>query len=355
MKTRIAAITFVIALCTGGLFAANTASAAGEPLRLLGRTDVPNFEGDFDHFAADVKGNRLFLAGEEQGTLEVFDLKTGKHLSTVKGFEEPHAIHYMPQKNRLIVTDSGDSMTKVVDGKTYAIVGIIKLTPGADVLGYDPSAGRVWIVTGGKNASSKMRQTIVSQVDPATGKRLGDVKFDTDFTEGIAAEQRGNRLFINVAGKHEVAVVDKKTRKVMATWPVKEGENNAPIGLDEESKRLFVVTRKPFKLVVIDTDSGRSVASFEAPQRTNELLFDKANRRIYLAGDHYVAAFQQKDADHYEELPRVASDKGAKTAILVPELNRLYVAVAGKAPTKAGVLRYEVGPASKRPHQGNQP
>src|SRR5438477_78739 len=240
---KIAPLLCAVALCAAGIV-----HAAGQPLRLLGRTDVPGFEGDFDHFAADVKGNRLFLAGEEKGTLEVFDLATGKHLKSVTGFGEPHAIHFMPETNRLIVTDSGDGMTKVVDGKTYAIVGTIKLTPGADVLSYDASTGRAWVVTGGKNASKKMTQTVVSEIDPATGKRLGDVRFDTDFTEGIAAEQKGNRIFINVAGKHAVAVVDKKTRKVVATWPIKEGQNNSPIGLDEDNKRLFIVTRKPFKL-----------------------------------------------------------------------------------------------------------
>ena len=336
-----AALLLAATLCTG------PAAAADETLRLLGRTDVPGFEGDFDHFAADVKGNRLFLAGEEKGTLEVFDLKTAKHLKTVKGFEEPHAIHFMPDTNRLIVTNSGDGLSKVMDGRTYEIVGTIKLTPGADVLGYDPSTQRAWIVTGGKNASKKMKETIVSEIDPATGKHLGDVKFPTDFTEGIAAEQKGNRIFINVAGMHYVAVVHKKTRKVIATWPIKEGQNNAPIGLDEDNKRLFVVTRKPFKLVVLDTDTGKSVASFDAPNRTNELQFDKANRRIYLTGDDYIAVFQQKGADRYEELARVKSDTGAKTALLVPELNRLYVAVAGKAPVKAAVLQYEVVPAPK--------
>ena len=322
--------------------------AADEPLRLLGRTYVPNFEGDFDHFGVDVKGNRLFLAGEDKGTLEVFDLKTGRHVKTVKGLDTPHAIHYLSGKDRIIVTDSGDGMSKVLDGKTYAVVDTLKLVPGADVMGYDPSTRRMWVVTGGKNASAKLKDTTVSVVDPETGKVVGDLKFDTDFTEGIVAEQNGNRVFINVAGKHHVAVVDKKTHKVIATWPVKEGENNAPIALDETGKRLFVVTRKPFRLVVIDTDTGKSVASFDAPQRTNELMFDKDNKRLYLAGDDHVAVFQQDDANRYREIARVASDKGAKTAILVPELNRLYVAVAGKGATKASVLQYEVVAATAR-------
>jgi DNA-binding beta-propeller fold protein YncE len=341
MHFRLAAIVSITFLAVGAMFA-DQAAAAAEPLRLLGRTEIKGYEGDFDHLAADVKGNRLFVAGEDQGTIEVFDLKTGAHLKTVKGLEAPHAIQYFPDKNRLIVTDSGDSMTKVLDGKTYAVAQTIKLTPGADVMSYDPSAKRLWIVTGGKNASKKMPDTVVAEVDAATSKLLGEVKLDTDFTEGIVAEQKGNRLFINVAGKHEIAVLDKNTRKQIATWPIKEGQNNAPIALDEANKRLFVVTRKPFKLVVVDTDTGASMASLDAPQRTNELLFDRGHRRIYLTGDDYIGVVQQKDANSYEEIARVRSDKGAKTGLFVPELNRLYVAVAGKGATKAGLLRYEV-------------
>lgn len=342
-KTTVSRIASALALAC--LLAPAIGLAADPPLKLIGRTEVPGFEGDFDHFAADVKGNRLFLAGEDKGTLEVFELKSGKHLRTIGGLGEPHAILYLPEKSRLIVTNSGAGMTKVLDARTLHLVGSIKLTPGADTLGYDPSTRNAWIVTGGKNAQRKLPDTVVAVVDPATGREKGEVRFDTDFTEGIAIEQKGSRAFINVTGKDYVAVVDKNTRKVLTTWPVGEGRNNAPIGLDEEHKRLFIVTRKPFKFVVLDTDTGRSIASFEAPQRTNELVVDRANHRIYLAGDDYVSVIQQEGADRYEEIARVPSDTGAKTAILVPELHRLYVAVAGKGPVKAALLRYEVRPA----------
>src|SRR5437773_10509148 len=69
------------------------AHAAGETLHLLGRTALPGYQGDFDHLAADVKGERLFLAGEDGGTLEVFDLRSGTHLRSVGGLQTPHAIH----------------------------------------------------------------------------------------------------------------------------------------------------------------------------------------------------------------------------------------------------------------------
>lgn len=313
------------------------------PLKLLGRTDLPDYTGDFDHFAADVDGNRLFLAGEDGGTLEVFALDSGEHLKTVGGFETPHAIVLLPEQHRLVVSDSGDSMTKLLDAGSYDAVGKIDLLPGADVLRHDPSTNRLWAVTGGKNAAKKLPDITVSEIDAATFKPLGDIKFDTDFVEGIAFEQNGNRAFINVAGKSEVAVVDKTTRTVTATWPVKEGQNNAPIALDEPGHRLFVVTRKPFKLVVLNTDTGDSVASFDAPQRTNDITWDAANRRLYLTGDDNIAVFEQHDVDHYSQIALVPSAKGAKTSLLVPGNNTLYVAVSPGEEGKGGaVLRYQV-------------
>lgn len=343
MKTILRTLVAALAIALPALSLADTA-----PLLLLGRTDLPAYDGDFDHFGVDVKGNRLFLAGEDGGTLEVFDLRSGAHLKTVKDMQTPHAIHFDAKVDRIFVSNSGAGLSKVLDGKSYAQVGTIKLTQGADVMGYDASANRLWFVVGGKNAEPKMAKTIVAQVDPATGKALSETTFDTDFTEGVVAEQSGSRLFVNVAGKSEIAVLDKKTGKLLATWPVNEGQNNSQIDLDEKNKRLFLITRKPFKFVVVNTENGQSVASFDAPGRTNGMMFDAANHRIYAAGDDYVAVFRQKDADHYEEIARVPSEKGAKTAYLVPEVGQLFVAVGGSKDAKAGLLRYEVVPGDTK-------
>ncbi len=358
MRLRISAIlsltTFAVAVLSATLPhtaraaapAANVATSPSAPLRLAGSTPLPDYKGDFDHLAADLAGGRLFLAGEDGATLEVFDLGSGKHLRSIKGFDQPHAILYLPDLNRLIVTDSGAGMTRIVDGAHYRIIGSIPLVVGADSMRYDPSRRHMYIVTGGKNAEPKMAQTIVSEVDPRTGRHLGDVTFDTDFTEAMAAEQHGHRLFVNVTGKSTLAVVDKVTRHVIANWPIHGAELNAPMAFDERHQRLFVGTRKPFKLLVLDATNGNTLASFDAPQRTNEVIFDEANRRIYMAGDDYLGVIQQKDPDHYEEIARVPTAKGAKTAILVPARKYLYIAVSpGESGTGGKLLRFDVLPS----------
>src|SRR5436853_6432253 len=90
------------------LWVMSAAASDSVPLKLVKSLDLPKYSGDFEHFAADISGNRLFLAAEDHGTLEVFDLNTTKWLKTIKGFEVPHSILYLPDSQKLFVTDGGD-------------------------------------------------------------------------------------------------------------------------------------------------------------------------------------------------------------------------------------------------------
>lgn len=345
---RPAILSFAVALALGSMGACVPALAANSAaLQAHGRVEMPQeYTGDFDHFAADVKGNRLFLAAEDHGTLEVFELSSGKHLKTISGFEAPHNILYLPDRERLVVLDSGAGLSKILDARTYKITDTLKLAPGADSMAYDPDSGMLYAVTGGKNGN--FRTTWVAKVNPRTGQHLADLRFETDKVEAMAIEKKGPHMYVNVTGKNQVAVIDKHSFQVIKTWPISGAEMPAPMALDEKNHRLFVVTRKPFTLQVLDTESGRTIASFDAPNRTNEIMFDRDSRRIYLAGDNFISVFQQQDADRYEELPHVTTAVGAKTAILVPELKRMYVALSpGEGKTGAAVLSYDVVPVAR--------
>jgi len=53
---------------------------------------------------------------------------------------------------------------------------------------------------------------------------------------------------------------------------------------------------------------------------------------------------EQRDADNYQVIATIPTKPGAKTARLVPELNRYYVGVPGNAQNAAQILAFEVVP-----------
>jgi hypothetical protein len=316
-------------------------AGSAAPLTYGGRTELPGYSGDFDHFAVDIAGNRLFLAAEDHGTLEVFDLKSGQHLKTVKGFETPHSVFPIPQSHRLLVTDGSESV-KLLDYQTLAPVGSIKLHPGADSIGFDGGSGHLYIVTGGKDV--KLKESWLEEIDPVAAQKISEVHFDADHVEALAVQQGGPHVYINVTDKNDLAVIDKVSHKIVARWPIKEAEQNALVQLDEATHRLFVVTRKPGKMLVLDADSGATLAQFAAPGRVDQEIFDPASHRVYApGGEGYIGVYTEQDANHFVELAHVPSAAGAKTAILVPELHRLYVAVSpGEGKTGAALIWFDV-------------
>jgi hypothetical protein len=295
------------------------------PVRVAGHTDLQGYAGDFDHFAVDVAGGHLFLAGEDGGVLDEFDLSTGALVKSLPGFEAPHSLIFLPDTHELVVV--ADHGSRVLDAATLAERRPLSLTAGADSLAYDAARHRAYVVTGGKDVH--MTTSALVEVDPYSGRTYGQTPLDGDHTEALAVEAGGARIFVNQTDKNLLDVVDKNTHAILARWPVTEAQQNAPIAYDEATHRLFVVTRAPGKLIVVNADTGATVQTFDAPGRIDQVLWDPAGRRIFACGgDGRLAVYEQDDADHYRPLPMVATPAAAKTGIYVPELHRLYLAAS---------------------------
>ena len=212
---------------------------------------------------------------------------------------------------------------------------------GADSTGFDTATGHLWVVTGGKDVP--LPDSTLVEIDPVTGKVFKSVHFDADHVEAMAI---GAKLWINVTDKNTIAVVDTKAGKIDKMWPFTAAEQNACAAYDPKTHRLFIVSRKPGKLVVINTDTGATVATFDAPAKTDQVTWDAANRRIYATGgEGYIGVVEQDSADKYHAAAKIPSLPGAKTAILDPVRHHLWVAASpGDSKAMAKVLRYDVSP-----------
>jgi DNA-binding beta-propeller fold protein YncE len=314
------------------------------PLKLVATTPLPNFTGDFDHFGLDLKGKRLFLAAEDHKTVEVFDLE-GKRIHSITGFGQPHAILYLPGVNKLIVTDGdGFGMVELVSGEDYKILDTIKLPPNVDGAIFNPVNKYYYVESGGNEPGGNTH--LINLIDTKTFKLAGSIELPGAHSEAMAISRDGKKLFVNLTGPKEVGVVDLDTRKLIARWPIPEAETPNSMGLDEPNHRLFIATRTPPKFFVFDTDTGKVVTTLPCASMNDDMWFDVPRKRIYITGTETTTVLEQRDKDHYAQIAEIPTGYRAKTSLLVPELNRLYVAVSGKGKpdAKLSVQVYDVQP-----------
>jgi DNA-binding beta-propeller fold protein YncE len=301
------------------------ASQEKAPLKLIETTPLPGFSGDFDHFAADLKGNRLFLAAEDHKTVEVFDLKTGKSMHSITGFGQPHAIVYLPESNKLIVTDGDDfGRVALVSGDNYQLMDTIKLPEGVDGAVFNPMNQYYYVESGGKTEHQ------LNIIDTKNFKHVGDITLPGNHSEAMKIDRAGKKMYVNLTGTSEVGVVDLQTNKLTTRWPIADAKVQNSMALDEPNNRLFIATRMPPKFLVLDTNTGKVMASLPCAPVNDDMWFDVARKRIYVTGSDTTTVIAQRDADHYEQVAEVPTGFRAKTSLYVPSLNRLYVAVSGK-------------------------
>jgi DNA-binding beta-propeller fold protein YncE len=325
-------------------FAIGVSAQEKAPLKLLHSTPLPELhDGDFDHLITDVAGNRLFVTAEENSKVLVFDLKTDKLTHTISDLKAPHSMLYRADLKKLFVVDSDLGEVKIYETDSYKPAGSIKVREGADASGYDSSTKLYYVVNGGKDA--KLPNAYITAIDVAAGKTEAEFKIDSNDVEGVVFEKSGPRMFVNVRGKNAVEVYDRKSRELKASWSIAEtGKNPTSIAFDEDAHRLFLGTRVPGKLIVLDSDSGKVVTSYPAAAMVDDMAYDGQSKRIYFAGTEFLDVFRQNDADHYDRIGHVATAFRAKTGVLVPELKRYYLAVPHHEKHTAELRVYEVLP-----------
>jgi DNA-binding beta-propeller fold protein YncE len=314
------------------------------PMKLVATTPLPGFTGDFDHFAVDLKGKRLFLTAEDHKTVEVFDLD-GKRIKSITGFGQPHAILFMTDVNKFIVTDGdGFGMVELVSGEDYKILNTIKLPPEVDGAQFNPVNNYYYVESGGGEKGAKDHK--INIIDSKAFKLVGDITLPGTHSEAMAITRDGKKMYVNLSTPKEVGVVDLETRQLTARWPITGAETPNSMALDEPHHRLLIATRTPPKMFVFNTDDGKIVTSVPISTFNDDMWFDVARKRIYLSGSDTTTVVEQKDADHYAVISEVPTGYRAKTSLYVPQLNRFYAAISGKGKPDAqlAIKVYDVQP-----------
>ena len=324
MRLILAAVTIVLV---------SIQAASGQaPFTAVGTIDLPGVEGRIDHLAVDMAAQRLYVAALGNNTVEVLDLKNNGHAKSVSGFREPQGIAVVPDAKLVAVANGQGEGLQFIDASDYHPTKAVRLGDDSDNVRYDPAAKRLFVGFGGG---------ALAAVSPADGKVLGEAKL-SGHPESFQLERSGSRVFVNVPTADQIAVVDRAAMKVIATWPLVGAKSNFPMALDEPNHRVFVGCRRPAKVLVYDTTTGKESGSFDIVGDTDDLFYDAARKRLYVTGgEGYLDAFQEQDANHFARIAHLATAAGARTSLFVPEQSRLYLAVPHRGNQKAEIRIYE--------------
>lgn len=306
---------------------------AAAPLTLERKIELPDVRGRIDHLTVDPKSRRLFVAALGNDTVEVIDLGAGRRAQTLRGLAEPQGVLVLPELDRLVVANGRDGSVRTFDATSLAPQKSFPVGEDADNLRRGTQAGLVWVGygAGGLRSIDLMSNTLGKDIP------LGA------HPESFQLEQHGARAFVNLPDAKKLAVVDLDRARFVTSWTTGDAAANFPMALDEAEKRLFVVCRTPPRLLVYNSESGTMVGEQPTVGDADDIFYDSTARRLYVSGgDGAVVVYRQQDADHYPELTRLPTAKGARTSLFSPELSQFYVAARRDGQAPAAIWVYSV-------------
>ncbi len=322
-----AAPFFALLMAALLVLAASRAALAADALSLEAKIPLGEVAGRIDHMAVDLGRKRLFVAELGNDSLGIVDLEAKKLERRIAGLADPQGVDYEPQTDTVYVANARDGSVRLFASAALAPAGRIDLGEDADDIHVDAAAKRVFI---GYGAGA------LAVIDAPTRRRVADIALKAH-PEGFQLAFAGDRVFVNVPDAHEIAVVDRAVGRQIAAWTVPGADANFPMAFDAVASRVVTVFRSPPRLIALDAASGARRAEIATCGDADDVFVDDKRSRLYVScGAGFLETFERR-GESYASLGRIATVSGARTALYVPTLDRLYLAVRARGGEAAAI------------------
>jgi hypothetical protein len=306
------------------------------PLTLQKAITLPNVAGKFDHFAIDLNTHHLFIAATGNHSIEVLDLSSGKVSESLTQLGKPHGLAWLTRPATLYASDGTQADLNAFAGSPFKLVNSIKLTADADDMVYDAQSNLLYVGHGGSDAANPAR---IAVIETTKQTQVTDIPVSAH-PEGLGIDPATDRIFVNIADSAEVVVIDGTKHVQTAVWRLTQAKDNVPLAYDNEHQLLFVACRAPARLLVLDGNSGKELASLPSDSGADDLFYDTELHRIYLIASGAVDIYEIGANRDVRATGHLRTAAGAKTGLFVPSQHILYVGAPAAGTKQAGILLY---------------
>jgi DNA-binding beta-propeller fold protein YncE len=284
-------------------------------------------DGGTDYVTVEAATGRVFVS---RGThMMIVNGKSGAVVGDIPDTPGVHGAGIATKAGHGFTTNGGNSTVTMFDLKTLAVIKQIKVEQGGlDGIMYDEPDDKIILTNHSRPIGT------LTALDPKTGDIVATVELEDTAPEGAAADGKGH-IFVNNESKHTIQVIDVKTWKATASWPLAPCEGPTGIAYDERTNRIFSGCNKTS--VVVDATTGKVVASIINGTRVDALGWDPSKKLIYIpnGGEGNVTVVHQDSADKYTVVATVPTFAGAKTIAVDTASHNVYLFQPERGPAPA--------------------
>ena len=301
----------------------NAAGAGDTSYKLLNEIPIDG-EGGWDILTVDSPAHRLYLSHSSK--VVVVDLAKGAIAGEITDTPGVHGFVAIPELGRGFSSNGKEAKASVVDLTTLKTISKIETGEGPDAMAYDGKRGELYVFNHKGNSATV--------IDAQEAKVVATIPLGGSPEFGVADEAAG-RIYVNIEDQSEVAVIDAAKHEVMAHWPLAPGQEASGIAFDRKHHRLFSTCQNRM-MVMLDTESGKVVATVPIGEHVDGCAFDEATQLVFASCGEGVTTIAKEEAPNkLTVVQTLKTERGARTIALDPATHRVYLPTAkfGPPPT----------------------
>lgn len=320
-----------IALCCMALMPAFALAASGGGWKVVQRVPLGG-AGFWDYLSLDQAAQRLYVSHSDR--VIVLDVRDNQRVGEIDDLSGVHGAIVAGDLQRGFISNGHADTVTVFDPATLKVEQTVAVGgKDPDSIVYDPYSKRVLTFNGDSDDASV--------IDAASGKLLGRIALPG--RPEFAVSDGHGHVFDNITDKGELAVIDPKSMKVTATWPLKDCRHPSGLAIDVAHHRLFSVCQNNV-MAVTDSENGNPIASVPIGDGPDGVRYDAQRGLVFSSNGRSgtLTVVREETPDRYQVIANVPTQNSARTMALDDATGRVYLSAAELGPRPP--------PTSAEPH-----
>jgi len=280
-------------------------------------------DGGWDYLTADSDSHRLFIARATR--VMVIDTESGKQVGEIADTPGVHGIAIDSEIGRGFTSNGRENTVSEFDLKSLAVEKKIKVGSGPDAILYDPFSKRVFTFNG------KGDERSATAIDASKGEVVGKIELGGK-PEFAASDNKGT-VFVNIQDTSELVAFDPQKLTVESRWKLTGCEEPTGLSIDRKNRRLFAGCGGNKKMMVVDADNGKILATPSIGEGCDATAFDAERGLTFAsAGDGTITVIKEAAGDQFTVVETVTTQKSARTMALDAKTHQLFTVAANVGP-----------------------
>jgi DNA-binding beta-propeller fold protein YncE len=245
-------------------------------LKLIAELPLPGPANRFDYQSVDPTTGRIYMNHMNAGRTVVFDADSGRVITEISDLPRATGVLAVPVHHQVYVSAAGSHEVAIVDDRTFKVTSRVGGIRFPDGIAFVPDVDKVFVSDESGGADMV--------IDARTGGRrsmivLGGEAGNTHY------DSVSHCVLVAVQTKNQMVAIDPVSERIVQRYDLPGSDHPHGFTFDEPGRLAFVSCEGNAALLVVDLRTMKVVQTLKVADGPDVLAWDASWRRLYVAGE----------------------------------------------------------------------